>query len=515
MKGLWSGVRKARAMTSRIEGQRTRTVRVRQKYCAMLGQGVRSACWAGIVLKASVFAGFVLGWGLGSGSVLFAQGQIWRSGQFRALQQYSENPAVDLPHGFGFSIVSIPGVNFGHTGFAYRDLIRPQGDSFYLDVENAIQQMRTLNWLYGNVPLSFLVVWRPPSLRNHLFSVEHRLQYWVQIAYSRDMIELLWYGNYRYAGQTKELRFEPRLLFYSDFALGYTYHSERWSVGGRLHIYSGFLTFWTKQLRGSLYTASDLDTIVFRAEGELLAASTIDFWDTSKIKGVLQDPMQAIAYFKNMGLGIDVGFRYRVNDRLEGYAVVRDLGYISWSPPNAYTVRARLSADKTYTGLDIREIIFYDSTLIAQLQGTDTVSFSALEDSLRQVFQIQDEVGVSFKTMLPTYVGVGGRYHLGNGTEVWLSAGGYLGMGLHPVIGAGVHKRVLPWVTAGIHFGYKNRYPFNVGASVLLTPGPLQIALVTDNLPGLFFPKKTRSFHSALHVNLFFARNIKEREVRY
>lgn len=467
----------------------------------------RARCVAGVLMSVAVLFPNVR-----------AQDEVWRGTVFREFHRVLDNPGDPLPFGWGISVLPTGYVNFGHTGFAYADLFVPDGDSVRLDVANAIEQMRPINRLYLDaVPIEFLVAVRPAGLRNHQFFAGYRLGLWTRITYSRDLWEVAWYGNYPYAGQTKQLLLRPNILLFNQFLLGYAFIQKKWSAGVRLTLTSGVFALRTTRADGTLYTASDYDTVWLRLDYEIYGGVIGEPpRDTAGNVQITPDYLRSQVFaLRNMGISVDLGGTYQVNDQLTVMAVVRNLGVVPVRPVNGYTSVVRIQADTPYAGLNIRELITFDTTIAQQLGALDTLRFQPIEDTLKKKVRFSSDTMVPFRMNLPVRVLVGGRYRLSDYMEAWVTAGGEIFQGFHPQVVLGISRQVTGWFQVGVYYNYKNRHPLNLGAYLLFRFRPFHLTVVSDNLPALFTPKRARSFHLRVSGYLYFEKDVKEQEVRY
>ena len=79
-------------------------------------------------------------------------------------------------------------------------------------------------------------------------------------------------------------------------------------------------------------------------------AGSIEDFDVSKL--IHQDPMAMLNGVKSWGLGLDLGFEFRLfDDHLKLSVAANDIGFIKWNGPN--TINANGSANFAYEGFDL------------------------------------------------------------------------------------------------------------------------------------------------------------------
>lgn len=396
--------------------------------------------------------------GLLLGCLIVGQEAVPRFTTLRSFLMIQDQPAERLPYGWGLTVLPLPWINFGHTGFVYRDLIKPAGnDSFELDVPNAISQMRATNYLLLDFYLlDFWAVVRPRVLGSHQFTIGFGIRGWSRVKYSRDLWELLWFGNYPYAGSSKELLLQPSAVLFGEWRVGYTLIRDRWSVGARVKLTSGLVGVWTSKAKGTLYTSPDFDSIYLMLDYEAYAGgqfvnvntvdSTVKFLQPG-IGGILGNSL----LLRNLGLALDLGATYDLNDRITLSLAILDLGWVSFKSKNGGTVRLLATSDDSYKGVNLKELLNLDTTLVQTISQADTITLSPLEDSLKKLVDYSVTFNEDFKVFMPVRIYAAGRYKLNNVTEAWFSAGVSIFQGVYPVVSLGIARGITEWFLSLIH----------------------------------------------------------------
>ena len=166
----------------------------------------------------------------------------------------------------------------------------------------------------------------------------------------------------------------------------------------------------------------------------------------------------------NKGLALDFGAQYRINDKIEVYASLVNLGQIVW--------RNNL----TQYGYSTKYLDFYANKPDEAEQALeDVIDFVTTPEKTKQVGSI--------KSPLPMYAYVGGNYHFSKA----FSAGAMVNMerldGFNywnfAVNGRANVGRVLQ---AGVTLAQVQGIGFQVGAGAAINLGPVQIYAASDNI---------------------------------
>lgn len=212
-----------------------------------------------------------------------------------------------------------------------------------LDAKFAMQWWDLRSGLFGNPCIQLMV---GISSENHGY-----------VGFSKDFFSLVYRGNAQWAGQTKEIG--PLHAGYQSF--------QKFSVGVvdqktysqyRLSFVSG-QDFTTMDVRdASLYTSSDLDSLVLTYDGKMYHA------DPNK---------NGIGSGKGLGISLDFDWNIPMKDRKGWFGVsAYNLGMIRW---NGQTENYTLDSTFVWTGLEVSDLFGIDEDL-AMPDLADTIGYT-------------------------------------------------------------------------------------------------------------------------------------------
>jgi hypothetical protein len=200
--------------------------------------------------------------------------------------------------------------------------------------------------------------------------------------------------------------------------------------------------------------------------------------------------------FRNPGLGVDIGFDYKFNYKLEFSASIIDLGFISWLS-NINSVN--INGSSRWKGFDISQIVNYpsDKTVIEDLMNislADSMIYNALTPSNK-----------SFVTLAPVKVYLAADYQFNN--HLSFSAINRLilldGFLRESFLLTGSYLFNDHWeLNSGLYF--TNRSYFNFPTSLAFKNQRIRLLISTTNIWGLFISSYSRNFGGSLSLRFLF-----------
>lgn len=245
------------------------------------------------------------------------------------------NPGAEVGYKYhaGIPLVSGISANLGITEVTIADLFRNDGVDFNIKFRNALNRLSTNDYIQLNNQIEVLsggMRWK----EKYYISAGFYTEVDVFAAIPKDMLTLLNEGNAAYLNR----RFNLSQASIKTEALGVLHvgiskkMNDRLTAGARLKIYSGIAnitstnnlgTFTTRLGQDNIYThyLNNIDVEVnssgiYNEQNETVQAS--DLIGRSFLGG-------------NLGLGVDVGFTYQLDEQTELSASLLDLGFISYS----------------------------------------------------------------------------------------------------------------------------------------------------------------------------------------
>jgi hypothetical protein len=404
------------------------------------------------------------------------------------------NPAV-VPSGKHI-FIGLPGIGLGasHSGsLTYGDFFRTENGERLVDFAQVIPKLDAENTL--NYQQRLETVSAGLRLGSTTVHLAHAIRLNSSTTYPRELVELLWEGNGQFVGE--QIQIAPRTTSYDwhEISLGLSHNLGKITLGARAKYLAGISALVSDSDANSaqLFTDSDVYQLTLNTNYGFHSAGLISAIDTSGLGfNVVTGSFDRQFRTKNSGFALDLGVNAQLTERLSAQVSVLDLGgSIRWKTADYY----RSQGSYTYEGATI-----LGSDLI---NGADSLDFSTKLDTLNDLFQFKKTAGDAFTTKLPLRFYASVRYEL---TKKWAFGaslyhqnpeGNSLTAG-----GVSVHWRPIKLVTVGAMYSVNNQSSSNLGLSLVLKPGPVQIYAASDNLVSAFTPKSTSQVNFRLGLAL-------------
>jgi len=289
----------------------------------------------------------------------------------------------------------------------------------------------------------------------------------------KDLFDVAINGNASFVNANKKADFS-KLAFdgqaYQDYSLSFASPlGNFWKIGGRVRYLKGFASAQTKRSNGSLST-SDPDNYSQAIGTDYLFNTSTGGFDTDNSNN---NSLSKILNSKgNSGLGLDISGRYEHSTRWSFFGSLIDLGYINWKT-GVKNFQGKLTTTY-FNGFSVNDI----------QDSSNNFKFNGVGDTLKNRFKSVQTKNSYQTTLVPKFY-VGSTYKLNDR--------GALNMGVLTKSYKGLHPALILNATQG--FGRRFQLSFsysasagsyaNLGAGIMMMPGPVQIYFAADNLVGL------------------------------
>ncbi len=247
-------------------------------------------------------------------------------------------------------------------------------------------------------------------------TVDYRLAADFDMRYTKDVLGLPVYGNMAYVDQPANLDLRPNLNVYQELGVSFRHQiNDNMSWGIRPKLLLGVANLHTNQLSAQLKTDPVDYSLTMTYNASLMAASAVPFYMTFNGEDGFQLGLDSTATggtiagnaFKNLGMGLDLGFSYKPIESLNISVGLLDLGFIRWKTSTHHLSSVINDAGGLY---DDGSMTFSGLTQsdIQGLMNGDNVS--GLLDTLAQYFPLDIETSKPYTTMLPVRFMVQGDY---------------------------------------------------------------------------------------------------------
>jgi hypothetical protein len=401
------------------------------------------------------------------------------------------NPAAKPMHKFSLGLPGISSLYFGvtNTAFKYYDIERVKDT---LNLNKIVHAAKKNNYIYTGVNTDLFHL-RFQVKANYFLSFHVREMVDFRFAYPKDMAKFLIEGNGKYIGQTLDLsglRLES--THYREYAVGFLKTNDKgpFTFGGRFKFLQGMSNVNMKYKDLKLTTDGDMYDLSSKPNGVLNTSIPFDIdSDSVDVDGnFINDYM---TNFSNKGFAIDLGASYQYNEKLSFSAAMNNIGYIKWKQ-NARNYR--IKGNSSFSGIDLIELEYeYD----------DAEDYL---DSLSKDFNYY-ETSDSYTKWLTPQLYLTANYNLFEQTDLYATIYMEKYQTLRPAFTVAVSQKAARFLQAVVSYTYQYNNFSNLGAALVLKPGPVQFYIATDNLLAL-------DYLGAKHANIRFGINIVAGKIR-
>lgn len=411
----------------------------------------------------------------------------------------STNPAF-FPENKHF-VIGLPAYSLdaAHSGdITYKDIFRKDGDRTVVDFDNAIDKLDPENDLTFDQRIETVSLgFRTPNDKWGI-SIGHAIGFSGTLTYPKALPQLLWNGNAPYIGQTVEIGVEADIADWHEWSVGVMRKFGPMNLGARVKYLSGISALRTDDDRHSMsiYTDPDIYQLTLKTDYAFFSSSIISSIDTSDLGfDITLNALGNKIRSKNSGVAFDLGASVKLMDRLTLDASVINLGgLIQWkNDPKYFQSRAEYTySGSTIPGEDI-------------INGSDSLDFDTKLDTLNDIFRFSQTAATDMETRTPMRVYIGGSFEL---TKRWA-----LGLTFfhqkkdresNTAVGASVRWLPLKWLSLGAMYSVNKRSAANLGFHLALTPGPVQVYFLSDNLLNAFALKSSPAANFRTGLSLAF-----------
>ncbi len=382
-------------------------------------------------------------------------------------------------------VLSSTYLGYSNSGFALSDLItkKPKTDSMEFNTSNMLSKLSENNYL--NMSLNTEILGFGIKVKRNYYSFNARFRNEVNLSYSKAMLSFLFNGNSAFLGQRADLNMQLNATSYTEYALGFIHSSknDKLTIGGHLKYLSGHANLNMKRAKLGIYT--DSNTYSITATPDLLINTSSIDTGSNNTMGLLGE---------NTGLGIDVGFSYKLSDKITVSGSITDLGFINWKTNVANYQTNTTQSNFTFSGFDINKL------------GTSLQPYiDSLSDSLKHVFDPKKTAN-SYKTGLGTKVYAGINYKLAKGLDAGLLLfGKFENDKFYSAVTVSLNKELSKFLNVSASYSRVNKTN-NIGFGVSLNLLPIQIYMVSDNIFSLNRVDEVRNTNLHFGLNLAIGR---------
>lgn len=413
-------------------------------------------------------------------------------------QQNRTNPAYNANHKVNIGLANVYS-NTVFQGSILTDALSTVNGKNIFDVNTALQNMEAENSFSQNLSIETLNL----GLRFGKvgLSLSHASHVNLDIFYPKALPQLVFQGNSQFIGETIDIAPNTDILSYNEFALGASYHLDKFSIGARIKRLIGVGALQTNQDRKSatLYTDPDIYQLTLTTDYEVLSSNLLSAISLDTFNLDFTPSATDISFSsKNTGIAFDLGAEVNLN-KLQIAASILDIGSIEWLE------NAKSFASKgTYT---------YDGLVISDL-SQEGIDFENDIDTLKQIFKIEEtEVTSGFKTTLAPQLYVSGKYKINKNIAVGALYYSRLSdVNKKSAIALNGQFKIKKFLTTGLTYAIIDDQYTNLGLNAALKLGPIQLYALTDNILGIVKPTVNDNINLRFGLNVLIGKVDKMKE---
>lgn len=312
------------------------------------------------------------------------------------------------------------------------------------------------------------------------FNIDWRLRMTGNFGYSQDFVGLFVFGNAHYMGADNPCDFSLSLdaSVFQEFAISAQYEiNDKLTVGIRPKLLSGIANIVVDNKDTKIFTDPNTYAITADVDMNLKMASLLEGNpQTIEDIGKMLDSVQKSDMFdfgENIGIGLDLGASYTINEHFGVAAGIYDLGYIKWTDAKVKKVNKK--------AVTLNDAVFDDYNDLTNLELDYS---SMLKDVIDEVWGDELlEQGADYKTYLKTRFMVQGYYELNPMVRATAIGQMYFVKGkVHPALTLAYSGNFWNHLNLTLNCTMSKYTGTAVGAGIGAHFGAFNIYAVTDNI---------------------------------
>ena len=422
---------------------------------------------------------------------------------------------------FGIPFLSQIHVNGGSSGVSVYDIFQESNGDINERIRNKILELKNSDFFTATQQLEVLNFgWR--NKKDYYFSGGMYQELDFVLYFPKDLATLAWEGNANYIGKEfniGEITTTGDLLMVYHFGVNKKINTKL-TLGLRAKIYSSMLSFRSIKNSGTFVTRiSETDNniyehIVSNADITVNTSGIASLSDLDNTSQVTSKVLGRVFFGGNLGLGVDFGGTYEINEKWTTSASLLDLGAIFHKKDvESYTVKGE------YT-LDGIELIFPSVG-----SGEDSPPYyDDLIDEIEEAFPV-DTIHNSYTQMRPAKLYASVKYNFGRAIG-GSGACNCLKMGENQVFNQSLgfqyysmfrpkgpqmaatlfyYRRFTDYLSVKATYTADSYSYTNIGLGLVANFGKVNFYMVADNLLWYQNIAKAKSVSLQLGFNLLFA----------
>ncbi len=309
------------------------------------------------------------------------------------------------------------------------------------------------------------------KLNNFRVGLEYSLQNNSVVTVPADLFRFSAFGNSPYVGQTLNLGPKIYSVASQSLSIPISFESNKWTFGIRPALVNGIFSIETKRSDLELYTNPEYYQLSLNGDFLIQSSGVLSSNPNSIIGAELLDNVIAngLSWKGNSGINLDLGVRYRHNDKLSLGLSLVGIGQITW---NQNVQAFSSNGIAAFKGIDLNGII-----------DGDSINIENVVDDVVESFQLNQEEIADFKTETAKKVYLNARYQINEFVETGgIFYGEFFNGKIEPAFALNFRVKTGNLLSIGVTYGAHYNQWNHVGVNFLLELGPVQIFAGTNNL---------------------------------
>ena len=324
--------------------------------------------------------------------------------------------------------------------------------------------------------------------KKFFFTFDYRLRGNVNLTYSKDLFGFPLMGNLNYLGDDNPAKLSLGInsTVYQEISFGLRHQlTPKISWGAHAKLLFGAFNVNTRRLNATITTNEDDYSMFLQYEADARLASAIPL-QLNLNNGNYEVTMADLEWsllgnaFKNVGAGIDLGFRYKLTKRITLAASVLDLGFIHWK-----TSTQRISSAMADGGHYYQDGGFLFSGLteddIVQLTSDD--GRAAFLDSLADYFPLNSEAISGYSTFINPRILIQGEFDLNKSNRlILLAQGTIVNHNFRPALTVAYNGHFFNVFDVCLSYTLARKSLGNLGVGLGFDVGPVNVFFTAHNI---------------------------------
>ncbi len=271
------------------------------------------------------------------------------------------------------------------------------------------------------------------------------------------------------------------LQLYSEYALGYSRNlTKKLRIGGRFKLLQGLASIKTDISKARLETSNEVWKL--DAQGDIYSSGPLEITtdEDGNVDANIKDEFKNMdvgtifkdygTNFSNLGLAIDIGATYELNEAWSFSASLNDLGFISW--------KNDLNSIHFNGQYDFEGLVINNDNVDSIDQAVDD-----LIDTIKTVINYHAR-NEKYTTGIGTMLYFGGQYHVNHVVSIGLLSRSTFDRNyFHQEFNLSANVNLYQAITANLNYNVALTGENYLGFGLAIRGGPIQFYMLLDHIP--------------------------------